>query len=576
MAVIQDININVHGQPSEKRLQTFLRLSQNENGRMINFRVLGSPLPSGCTATFAGTKPDGNVYSTTGTVTGNFVVIQEDMQMTAVAGVWDAKLDIVNGVHNIMSALIRVTVERDVVDPDAIASDSELQGLVAECKGYAEHARTDAYGSPLTATTAAEMTDKTRVYVYTGSETGMTAGNWYYWNGSAWTSGGVYNAVAVQTDTTLSVAGKPADGKATGDAVAELNEDLNALDERVEALEEGESGGLTANVKSALLACFRGVAWVDDDGNTLYTNLVNALDNNDPQYTYYNVGQTLTNVTSSYTSVSIRQGNALTAILYPTSGYEINSVSVSMGGTDITSTAYDSSTNTVSIASVTADVVITATAVASHVQNGLLYRWVGEDLNGTAWTDRKSNAVINLANVTKNGKALVFNGSSAYGLGLFTSGITGAQTVEVILQSGHDNLYNVIITPAVALTVGSVATLPTVSATKPSQGMRDFAKLPLNTIYHATVTYSGTFEPEGYNLYLDAEVQTVRSLSQFAYITNNHEGIELGATFTAEGDPNNYYFYGNIYEIRIYNRVLTAEEIAHNHSLDADNYGIGV
>lgn len=196
MAVIQDLNINVYAQPSEKRLRTFLPLSQNENGRLINFRILGAPLPSGCTAVFTGTKPDGNVYSTTGTVTGNFVIVQEDMQMTAVAGNWDAKLDILNGGNNIMSSLIRVMVDPDVVAPGAIASDSQMQGLVAEAKWFAEQSRIEAYGSPLTASTAAGMLDTTRVYVYVGSEAGMVNGNWYYYNGTAWVSGGVYNAVA--------------------------------------------------------------------------------------------------------------------------------------------------------------------------------------------------------------------------------------------------------------------------------------------------------------------------------------------------------------------------------------------
>lgn len=71
-------------------------------------------------------------------------------------------------------------------------------------------------GAPLVAATAAAMTDHSRVYVYVGSEAGYTAGNWYYWSGSAWTSGGVYNAVALQTDTTLSVAGVAADAAAVG------------------------------------------------------------------------------------------------------------------------------------------------------------------------------------------------------------------------------------------------------------------------------------------------------------------------------------------------------------------------
>ena len=46
------------------------------------------------------------------------------------------------------------------------------------------------------------MTDKSRIYVYTGSQSGYNNGHWYYWNGSAWTDGGVYNAVA--TDDALS------------------------------------------------------------------------------------------------------------------------------------------------------------------------------------------------------------------------------------------------------------------------------------------------------------------------------------------------------------------------------------
>lgn len=72
-------------------------------------------------------------------------------------------------------------------------------------------------GAPLMAATAAAMTDTDRIYVYTGSETGYTAGNWYFYNGSAWTSGGVYNAVAVETDKTLSLPDVPADAAVTGE-----------------------------------------------------------------------------------------------------------------------------------------------------------------------------------------------------------------------------------------------------------------------------------------------------------------------------------------------------------------------
>lgn len=80
----------------------------------------------------------------------------------------------------------------------------------------------DNFGAPLIAPTVADMTLQNRVYVYTGSEVGYTAGDWYYYDAgtSTWVDGGVYNAVAIVTDTTLTQAGVPADAKATGDAIA--------------------------------------------------------------------------------------------------------------------------------------------------------------------------------------------------------------------------------------------------------------------------------------------------------------------------------------------------------------------
>lgn len=85
-------------------------------------------------------------------------------------------------------------------------------------------------GTPLVAETASDMTDNTKVYVYTGSETGYINGNWYYWNDTQWVSGGEYNSQAYTTDKTLSISDKPADGKVVGDAIADLDTQITTIE----------------------------------------------------------------------------------------------------------------------------------------------------------------------------------------------------------------------------------------------------------------------------------------------------------------------------------------------------------
>lgn len=219
MANLHNKEMSVHAQPDAGFIRASLCLSQNENGRLLQITMRGITIPVGSVATLTGTKPDGNVYSTAGTISGNVISIQEDMQMTAVAGTWDARLNIVNDGNVIGTAKIRMVIVPDTVNGDAVPSDSRLDGIIAECKAYAEAARGAAYGSPLTANTAADMDDVRRVYVYTGSEDGKVAGNWYYWNGTAWDSGGAYNSTAVNTDTTLALPGSPADSATVGEVL---------------------------------------------------------------------------------------------------------------------------------------------------------------------------------------------------------------------------------------------------------------------------------------------------------------------------------------------------------------------
>lgn len=92
-----------------------------------------------------------------------------------------------------------------------------------------------------------------------------------------------------------------------------------------------------------------------EDGTTIDIGELD-LDNN----IYYVVTNTLTNCANNNSTTQVIKGQSYVAVITPNSGYELKSVSVTMGGVNITASAV--SGGNISIAEVIGDIVITAVA----------------------------------------------------------------------------------------------------------------------------------------------------------------------------------------------------------------------
>ena len=86
--------------------------------------------------------------------------------------------------------------------------------------------------------------------------------------------------------------------------------------------------------------------------------------------TTYTITRNLSNCTSNNTTSSVNQGASYSAIITPNSGYELLNVSITMGGTNVTSSVYtyQNGNAVINIPSVTGNVVITVQARAITVE----------------------------------------------------------------------------------------------------------------------------------------------------------------------------------------------------------------
>lgn len=222
MSITRDFTIYLNAGIS---VPPVVHVNQYDQGEIWRFTLLeaDSSQYTPSSGALIGVKSDGHaIAGVTGTVLGDGrVQITETQQMTAAAGDAIFELTIDGQTHGTANFIVRV--EKKPTD-DAILSDSDLSIIQ---QGIDQAERIAQYGSPLVAASSSQMTNHQSVYVYTGTTTAsLTNGHWYYWNGSAWEDGGVYNSVAVTTDKTLTQVNVAADAKATGDAVSDLKTEI--------------------------------------------------------------------------------------------------------------------------------------------------------------------------------------------------------------------------------------------------------------------------------------------------------------------------------------------------------------
>ena len=165
----------------------------------------------------------------------------------------------------------------------------------------------------------------------------------------------------------------------------------------------------------------------------------------------YSITNTLSGCTTNNNTTSVETGSSYSATITANNSFTLlgATVSITMGGNDITSTAY--SNGTISIASVTGNVVVSISAVSLGVvayataQSGVTYTAV-TDLS--SYTDARiseiSKAISNCQNITNETETVYLSDGTSISVGATRSYTLSTQEAmtDRILGFNHDELWN--------------------------------------------------------------------------------------------------------------------------------------
>lgn len=221
-----------------------------------------------------------------------------------------------------------------------------------------------------------------------------------------------YNAIAEAFHTLSSITATFTQGSATindTDALSDLIPYLTVT----ASYDDGTTGIIpsTAYTLSGTLTAGTSTITVSYGGKT--DTFIVTVSHQAGCYTIMNM---LTNCSSNNPATSVEEDQSYSATITASSGYTLTgaAVSVTMGGTDITSTAYNA--GVISVASVTGALGITVTAVAAvissisaaYTQSGTVYETdnldsLKQDLVVTAHYSDSSTSIVNMTDYSLSG-----------------------------------------------------------------------------------------------------------------------------------------------------------------------------
>ena len=140
-----------------------------------------------------------------------------------------------------------------------------------------------------------------------------------------------------------------------------------------EIRESSGTHGWNEDAQELLINILRNGVYTTDQSGTItaLAEVIKAapdVDEEEPEVVTFSVSNSLSNLTTSNSALSIGRDEAYIAVLMVEEGYLLKTITVTMGGVDITDTVWDSEMSTITVPAVTGNLVIIAAAVLPQIE----------------------------------------------------------------------------------------------------------------------------------------------------------------------------------------------------------------